>query len=72
MPVSRRSGCGRDVQWRTGVRVALLISDDIDSPVTFGFSCRRLSSTLIRELSEPCQKAVLCRNFCMCAAWTGY
>jgi len=53
----------RDVQWRTGVRVALLISDDIDSPVTFGFLMPTVILPLsFRELSEPCQKAVLCHE----------
>ncbi len=53
----------RELQWRTGVRVSLLISDDIDSPVTFGFRMPTVILPLsFRELSEPCQKAVLCHE----------
>jgi TonB family protein len=53
----------RDMQWRTGVRVPLLLSDEIDSPVTYGFR----SPTIIlpqsfKDLSEPCQRAVLCHE----------
>ena len=53
----------RDMQWRTGVRVPLLLSGEIDSPVTFGFR----SPTIIlpmsfRDLSDPCREAVLCHE----------
>jgi TonB family protein len=52
-----------DMQWRTGVRVTVLLSDAIHSPVTFGFR----SPTIIlpisfKELSEPCKQAVLCHE----------
>ena len=53
----------RDMQWRTGVRVPLLLSDEIDSPVTFGFRSPRIILPLsFKNLSEPCQKAVLCHE----------
>ncbi len=53
----------RDMQWRTGVRVPLLLSDEIDSPVTFGFRSPRIILPLsFKKLSEPCQKAVLCHE----------
>lgn len=53
----------RDMQWRTGVRVPLLLSDEIDSPVTFGFRSPRIILPLsFKKLSEPCQQAVLCHE----------
>jgi TonB family protein len=53
----------QDMQWRTGVRVPLLLSDEIDSPVTFGFRSPRIILPLsFKKLSEPCQKAVLCHE----------
>ena len=53
----------RDMQWRTGVRVPLLLSDEIDSPVTFGFRSPKIILPLsFKNLSEPCQKAVLCHE----------
>jgi hypothetical protein len=39
----------RDMQWRTGVRVPLLLSSEIDSPVTFGFR----SPTMRKRLLTP-------------------
>jgi TonB family protein len=53
----------RDMQWRTGVRVSLLLSDEIDSPVTFGLHTPKIILPLsFRNLSESCQKAVLCHE----------
>jgi TonB family protein len=53
----------QDMKWRTGVRVPLLLSDEIDSPVTFGFLSPRIILPLsYKNLSEPCQKAVLCHE----------
>jgi TonB family protein len=53
----------RDMQWRTGVRVSLLLSDEIDSPVTFGLHTPKIILPLsFKNLSEPCQKAVLCHE----------
>ena len=53
----------RDMQWRTGVRVPLLLSGQIDSPVTFGFRPPIVILPLsFKELSEPCQRAILCHE----------
>jgi TonB family protein len=53
----------RDMQWRTGVRVSLLLSGEIDSPVTFGLRTPKIILPLsFRNLSESCQKAVLCHE----------
>ena len=53
----------RDMQWRTGVRVSLLLSGEIDSPVTYGFRSPTIILPLsFKDLSEPCQKAVLCHE----------
>ena len=53
----------RDMQWRTGIRVPLLLSDEIDSPVTFGFRSPKIILPLsFKNLSEPCQKAILCHE----------
>jgi TonB family protein len=53
----------RDMQWRTGVRVSLLLSHEIDSPVTYGLRTPKIILPLsFKNLSEPCQKAVLCHE----------
>jgi TonB family protein len=53
----------RYMQWRTGIRVSLLMSDEIDSPVTFGLRTPKIILPLsFKNLSEPCQKAVLCHE----------
>jgi TonB family protein len=53
----------RDMQWRTGVRVSLLLSGEIDSPVTYGLRTPKIILPLsFKNLSEPCQKAVLCHE----------
>ena len=53
----------RDMQWRTGVRVSLLLSGEIDSPVTFGLHSPKIILPLsFRSLSGPIQKAVLCHE----------
>ena len=53
----------RDLRWRTGVRVPLLLSDEIDCPVTFGFRSPTIILPLsFKDLSEPCQRAVLCHE----------
>jgi TonB family protein len=53
----------REMQWRTGVRASMLLSGEIDSPVTFGFHSPTVILPLsFQELSEPCQKAVVCHE----------
>jgi TonB family protein len=53
----------RAMQWCTGVHVPLLLSGEIDSPVTYGFRSPTIILPLsFRDLSEPCQKAVLCHE----------
>jgi TonB family protein len=53
----------RDMQWCTGVRVSLLLSGEIDSPVTFGLRPPTIILPLsFKNLSEPCQRAVLCHE----------
>ena len=53
----------RDMRWRTGVRVSLLLSGEIDSPITFGLRTPKIILPLsFRNLSEPCQRAVLCHE----------
>lgn len=53
----------RDMQWCTGVRASLLLSGEIDSPVTFGFRPPTIILPLsFTELSEPSQQAVLCHE----------
>jgi TonB family protein len=52
-----------EMQRRTGVRASLLLSAEIDSPVTFGFHSPIVILPLsFQELSEPCRKAVLCHE----------
>lgn len=53
----------RDAQHRTGVRVPLLLSGEVDGPVTFGFSSPKIILPLsFLALSEPMQEAVLCHE----------
>jgi len=53
----------RDMQWRTGVRVPVLLSGEINSPVTFGFRSPMIILPLsFKNLSEPCQEAILCHE----------
>ncbi len=53
----------RDLRWRTGVRVTLLLSREIDSPVTFGFRTPTVILPLsFQDLSEACQQSVLCHE----------
>lgn len=53
----------QDMQWRTGVRVTVLLSPAIHSPVTFGFRSPVIILPLsFRELSEACKQAILCHE----------
>lgn len=53
----------QDVQWRTGVRVSVLLSPAIHSPVTFGWRSPAVILPLsFRDLSESCKQAVLCHE----------
>jgi TonB family protein len=53
----------RDMEWRTGVRVSLLLSSKVDSPVTYGIRPPKVILPLLfKDLSEPCQKAILCHE----------
>jgi TonB family protein len=53
----------QDMQWRTGVRVTVLLSSAVHSPVTFGWRSPKIILPLsFRELSEACKQAVLCHE----------
>jgi TonB family protein len=53
----------REMQWRTGVRVSLRLSGEIHSPVTYGLRSPTIILPLsFQDLSESCQKAVLCHE----------
>jgi TonB family protein len=53
----------QDMQWRTGVRVTVLLCNAIHSPVTFGFRSPTIILPLsFKELSESCKQAVLCHE----------
>jgi TonB family protein len=53
----------QDMQWRTGVRVTVLLSSAVHSPVTFGFRSPTVLLPLsFQELSEPCKQAVICHE----------
>jgi TonB family protein len=53
----------QDMQWRTGVRVTVLLSPAIHSPVTFGFRSPVIILPLsFINLSESCKQAVLCHE----------
>ena len=53
----------QDMQWRTGVRVSLLLSAKIESPVTFGFRSPIIILPLsFRSISEPSRGAILCHE----------
>jgi TonB family protein len=52
------------MQWRTGVRVTVLLSSAVHSPVTFGLRSPTIILPLsFRELSVPCKQAILCHEF---------
>ncbi|NLV31800.1 MAG: TonB family protein [Acidobacteria bacterium] len=64
---SRAFGDGRpaieDMQRRTGVRAAVLLSPAVHGPVTFGWRSPTVILPLsFRSLSEPCKRAVLCHE----------
>ncbi len=53
----------QDMQWRTGVRVTVLLSSAVHSPVTFGLRSPMIILPLsFKDLSESCKQAVLCHE----------
>jgi TonB family protein len=53
----------QDMQWRTGVRVTVLLSSAIHSPVTYGLRSPIIMLPLaFRDLSDACKQSVLCHE----------
>jgi TonB family protein len=57
---SEESSIIQDMQWRTGVRVTVLLSSTIHSPVTYGLRSPTIMLPLaFKDLSDACKQAVL-------------
>lgn len=53
----------QDMQRRMGIHAPVFLSDEIDSPITFGVRAPAvILPPSFHEMSEPCQKAIVCHE----------